>query len=119
MMMISPGDIPDIFRPYEVEGAGLGSHDPTAVKPAEGQRSKTPGVADGDDAVSGQHHDAIGALHPGEGFGQGLLQPRFEMGGHQVDDDFAVHRGLKDRAPFLELRPQLQSVDQVSVVGEA
>jgi len=40
------------------------------------------------------------------------------MGGHKVDNDFAIHRGLKNRPPFLELRPQLLGVDQVSIVGE-
>ncbi len=118
-MMISPGlDVPDVFRPHEVEGAGLRGHHPAAVEPAEGERSESPWVADGDDAVPGQHDDAVGALHPGEGLCQRLLQPLVQMGGHQVDDHLAVHRGLEDRPPLFELRPQFEGVDQVSVVGE-
>ena len=111
-------DIPEVFRPHQVEGAGFRGHRPAAVEAAQSKRPESAGVADGNDPVPGQHDDAVGPLHARKRLCQGLFQPLLQMGGHQMDDHLAVHGGLEDRSLLLELRPKFGRVDQVSVVGQ-
>ena len=119
MMMISPGlTSRTYFAPTRSKAQVSEATTQPPLKRPRAERPEPAGIADGNDPVPGQHDDAVGPLHPGEGLRQGLFQPRLQVGRHQVDDHLAVHRGLEDRSPLLELRPQLQGVDQVAVVAQ-
>ncbi len=114
-----PGlDIPDICGAHQIKGAGLGGDDPAAVELAQRQGPETARIADGDDLVAGQHDEAVGPLDPFEGLDQGLFNAVFQVRRHQVNDDFAVHGGLKNGPPVFQLRPQLAGVDEVAVMGQ-
>ena len=86
-----------------------------AMRPMASGR-KPRGIAHGEDAVVAHHHQRKCAFDApqriGHGFGQGVLLGKRD----QVNDDFGVAVGLKNRALALQPRAHLHGVDQVAVV---
>jgi hypothetical protein len=85
---------------------------------AEAQRPDAHGVADGDDGLFGEEGERIGALDPGEGVGDAVLDGDLFAHGDEVDEDLGVGVAREDRPALLELRPKLFGVREVAVVAD-
>src|SRR5581483_11353126 len=75
-------------------------------------------IASREDTVSADHHQRECSLDPakrvGHGFGQSLLlRERY-----QVNNNFGIAVGLKDRALALKASADFMRIDQVSIVGD-
>ncbi len=76
---LAEGDVADLVGLDEVEGAGLGGDDVAVgvvAQAAEHQRAEAVRVADGEQLVLGDEHEAVGALDPPERIAQALDEGR-------------------------------------------
>ncbi len=112
-------DLADELGPNDVETAGFRRQRPSVIADAaQHKRAHAQRIA---------HTDQFGAGHGDDGkcafdaaqrvfdpFGDVLL----DRARHQVDDTFAVRRGLKDAAALNQLAAQGRGVGQVAIVGD-
>ena len=75
-------------------------------------------IAHADQLFLGHDHKGIGTLDPANGLHQIIAAPVESRLRHEVQDDFAVHRGLEYGSTGFELVAQLGGIGQVSIVAE-
>ena len=105
------------MRADQVEGARLGADDPGVAEAAERERPEAVRIARGDQPVLGQHGERVGAADLRDRLADRLFDRCGLRAGVEVQDDFGVAAGLKDRAVAHELVAQLEGVDEVAVVA--
>ena len=111
-------DLAHVLGADQIERAGLRRDDRRAVEIAEDQRTKALRIAHRDQRVLGQHHQRVRAAHLRERLDHALGQIGRMRAGDQMDDEFAVRGGLKNRAAGLEPLAQFLEIHQVAVVRE-
>ena len=109
----------EIGRLDALERAGFGGHTVIAVeRAAEDQRTETPGITAGFDAIGEEEDERRSALQVAEDVGEGI--GFFLVGGlgEHVEDDFGIGGGVEDVAELLVLGLDAGGVDEVAIVGD-
>ena len=108
-----------VFRLQQVKGTGLGSEHVGVAHPSQGQGTKPPGIAHGDHLVVHLKKQAERSLDALAGRGHGFLNGvAVHVPGNEMNNDLAVHGGLKNGSRLFQLLAQLKGVHQVSVMGD-
>ena len=120
-LAVDGDDLPRLHFAYDggandVECAGLGREYPGIAEPAHRERTPPARIAGGHEGLSHHDHEAGRSFDARQGIGQPVLRLRGGRPRHQVDDDLGIHRRREDRAPVLEVAPQLDGVHQVPVM---
>ena len=111
-------DVTHVGGAEQVERACLRADDPGIAEAAERERPEPVRIARGDQPVLGQQDERVRAADLSDGLGERFLdrgRPRARV---QVQDDFGVAAGLKNRSVADELVAQLERVDEVAVVAD-
>ena len=99
-------DGPDKFGTYQIKRTALRGDHPGVFPFAETQGAEPIGVPHGDQVMIAQQHQGIRPSHQEQRLNQSFEQ-RVPFGmGHQMNDDFRVGIGLKDRAVCLKFTPK-------------
>ena len=110
-------DVADELGVDEIEGAGFAGQHPGITDLPDCERPEAMRIADANQLVLRHDDERIGPLNATHGGQQGTFTPRSIRLGHEVEDDLAVHRGLKDGALGLEFLAEQRGIGEVAVVG--
>ena len=115
--------IPDIVRLDQIQGAGFrGDHMSAMIfrvlELSQNQRAKAERVPRGNHPIQGQEKQRIGAASAGQSLDDATHERRFSGRGDEMDDDFSVRSGLKNRPGLLEFVSQQGAVDEIAVVRD-
>ena len=104
------------MRANEIERAGLRADDPRVTELTERERPEPVRVADGDEAVAGEHDEGERAADLRHRIHDRLLDAAGARLRVEVEHHLGVGARLEDGAVADELVPQLARVHQVAVV---
>ena len=108
---------PDILGAHDVEGAGLGRHQPGIAVSAEIQRPEALRVSGSDEHVPGEEHEAVGAHELLQGIHDRFRHVGLPGACDEVQHDLAVGGGLEDGPGVLHLPPELGGIGDGPVVS--
>ena len=111
-------DVADETRADDVERAGFGGEDITAVEFAENQRADAERIARADQLLVRQADQRIGAFDLAQRLDEPLDDARTAAARDEMQDDFGVGGRLEDRAIADEIAAQRQAVGQIAVMGD-
>ena len=111
-------DLPERRRADQIERTRLRGHHVSRPQFAEPERAKASRIDDGVQGPADRDDQRIGAFHALECVEQLVFRLARLGAGDQVDQDFAVRRGLEDRALGDQIGPQRLGVGEIAVVRE-
>ena len=101
----------------QVKRARLAREHIRAVEFADGERPEAVRVAHADQLVLGHDNQRIGALNPLQTLHE-IVVTAVGRPGHQVQNNFTINGGLKNRSAQLQLLAKLRCVGEVAVVRD-
>ena len=107
-----------VLRADDVERAGLGRQDGTAVELAEHQRPDAERIARANQFLVGQADEGVGAFQHSQAFDETVDEAIAVRARHQVKDHLGVGGRLHHGAFAHELAPQRDAVGQVAVMAD-
>src|SRR5262249_7387217 len=89
-------DVADKLGMYEVKGARFAGKHPAIPDSSKAKRPKAKRIADTDQFRFGHYGERIRAFDTADGLDQTVPMAVLARLGHQVQDDFAIDRGLEN-----------------------
>ena len=111
-------EVADHLRAEQIERARLGGDIGDVAAPAERERTKSPGIAGGDQLVVMQEDERVRPLHLPERLHECLGKRAFRLVGDQVEDQFGIRTRLEQRAAAFKNAALCRRVGQVAVMGD-
>ncbi len=111
-------DVADILGADDIERAGLGGEDGTAVELAEHQRPDAQRIAGADQFLVGEADKGVGAFEHAQPFDEPVDEAVAMRARDEMEDDLRVRRRLHHRAFAHELAAERQSIGQIAVVAD-
>ena len=111
-------DVAHVLRADDVERAGLGGEDGTAVELAEHQRPDAERIARADELLVGEADEGIGAFEHAQSFDEAVDEAVAVRARHQMQDHLGVGGRLHHGAFAHQLAAQRQAVGEIAVVAD-
>ena len=115
---LAGGDVPHVFRPDQIERAGLRADHGGVAEGAQHQGAEPVGVAHRHQAVPGQDHQRERPPHLPDRLDDGVGRRPGRRPGVEMQHDLGVAPRLEDVPPSDQGVAQLGRVDEVPVVAE-
>ena len=119
-------DLALIHRANQIKGAGFrGEHDRVLFlafrtrNASHGERPKAARVAGGKDSIRANHYQRERAFYAPQGIGHGLRQGVLFGEGDEMNDNFRIAVGLKNRPLRLQTRANVWRIHQISVMCQS
>src|SRR5262245_36345700 len=110
-------DVANVFRPDDVERAGFGSEDGSAVQPADHQGTNAERITRADELLVGESDEGISALELAQAFDEAVDETVTLGVCNEMQNDLGIGGRLHDGAVANQLAPQREAVGQITVMA--